>query len=100
MLQKYIALWGWGINETWADIRRYHYTDADPSVGTTTPTTQVYRGFTVPAADRIFSENGNKPAYRLRPRYNSEWVWNIDAFEKIGGRRPDYHTIPIWIANP
>ncbi|MFI5451711.1 SusD/RagB family nutrient-binding outer membrane lipoprotein [Pedobacter sp. UC225_61] len=97
MLQKYIALWGWGINETWADLRRYHYIDADPSAPTAT---QVYRGFTIPAADRIFSENNNKPAYRLRPRYNSEWVWNIDAFEKIGGKRLDYHTIPIWIATP
>lgn len=97
MLQKYIALWGWGINETWADLRRYNYTDIDPSAPAAT---QVYRGFKIPAVDRIWSENGNKPAYRLRPRYNSEWVWNIDAFEKIGGKNPDYHTIPIWIANP
>ena len=27
MLQKYIALWGWGYFETWVDMRRYHYTD-------------------------------------------------------------------------
>ncbi|MEQ1767662.1 MAG: SusD/RagB family nutrient-binding outer membrane lipoprotein, partial [Methylotenera sp.] len=26
MLQKYIALWGYGCLETWTDMRRYHYT--------------------------------------------------------------------------
>jgi hypothetical protein len=96
MGQKYIALWGWGINETWADLRRYHYTDLDPEL----TGVQVYKGFKIPAADRIFTVNLNKPVYRLRPRYNSEWVWNIAAFEKIGGRELDYHTIPIWIAQP
>jgi hypothetical protein len=25
MLQKYIALYGFGFQETWADMRRYHY---------------------------------------------------------------------------
>lgn len=97
MCQKYIAQWGWAINETWTDLRRYHYTDPDPEV----PTVQVFKGFTIPAADRIAVENQNKPVYRLRPRYNSEWVWNIESLEKIGGRRLDYHTIPAWIfTNP
>jgi len=27
MLQKYIAMYGWGLVETWVDMRRYHYTD-------------------------------------------------------------------------
>jgi hypothetical protein len=25
LLQKYIALWGWGFIETWTDIRKYDY---------------------------------------------------------------------------
>ncbi|MFY7840788.1 MAG: SusD/RagB family nutrient-binding outer membrane lipoprotein, partial [Lacibacter sp.] len=28
MLQKYIALYGYGALETWVDMRRYHYTDS------------------------------------------------------------------------
>ena len=31
MTQKYIAQWGWGHNEMWMDMRRYHYTDIDPA---------------------------------------------------------------------
>ncbi|MEO7360558.1 MAG: RagB/SusD family nutrient uptake outer membrane protein, partial [Gemmatimonadaceae bacterium] len=34
MSQKYVALWGWGHNELWMDMRRYHYTDVDPASGT------------------------------------------------------------------
>jgi hypothetical protein len=41
MTQKYIALWGWGHNELWMDMRRYNYTDIDPASGQ-----QVYPGFT------------------------------------------------------
>ena len=96
MCQKYIALWGWGLNETWADIRRYHYTDKDPEL----PLVQIYKGFTVPAQDRIFPDNLFAPVYRIRPRYNSEWVWNLAALDKIGGKRLDFHTIPIWITKP
>ena len=33
MTQKYIAQWGWGHNEIWMDMRRYHYTDIDPASG-------------------------------------------------------------------
>ncbi|MEJ7913971.1 MAG: SusD/RagB family nutrient-binding outer membrane lipoprotein, partial [Chitinophagaceae bacterium] len=33
MLQKYIALWGWGFIETWVDMRKYHYTDPDEATG-------------------------------------------------------------------
>ncbi|MCY7358885.1 MAG: SusD/RagB family nutrient-binding outer membrane lipoprotein [Rudanella sp.] len=33
MLQKYIAQWGWGFLEQWADMRRYNYsTDVFPSI--------------------------------------------------------------------
>jgi hypothetical protein len=45
MLQKYIALYGWGMHETWVDMRRYHYTDLDPATGK-----QVYSDLTLLAA--------------------------------------------------
>jgi hypothetical protein len=90
MSQKYIALYGWGQNETWLDMRRYHYTDLDPESGL-----QVYRGFTPPT--RLDIDNAGKLVQRVRPRYNSEYVWNQAGLEKIGGLSRDFHTKPIWI---
>ena len=93
MSQKYIAQWGWGHNETWMDMRRYHYTDVDPVSGT-----QVFRGFTPPTT--LYSDNGGKVVQRIRPRYNSEYVWNRAALDVIGGLALDYHTKPLWIIQP
>jgi hypothetical protein len=93
MLQKYIALWGWGFLETWVDMRRYHYTDNDPV--TMQP---VYKGFIVPAA--IPSTNNGRLAYRIRPRFNSEYVWNLDELIRIGGTTVDYHTKEMWFSLP
>jgi hypothetical protein len=93
MLQKYIALWGWGWVETWTDLRRYHYTDIDPAT-----TMQVYKNFTLPAS--FFPDNLNKPAYRVRPRYNSEYVWNLDELKRFGGDKADYHTYKMWFSEP
>ena len=91
--QKYIAQFGWGHAEVWMDMRRFHYTDMDPVSGT-----QVFRGFDLP--DNFYPDNGGKPAYRLRPRYNSEYVWNRPGLEPIGGLAPDYHTKELWIIQP
>lgn len=93
MSQKYIALWGWGHNEVWVDMRRYHYTDVDPASGR-----QVYPGFTPPTS--LQAENGGKTVQRMRPRYNSEYVWNSAALNVIGGLASDYHTKPLWIITP
>jgi hypothetical protein len=93
LLQKYIALWAWGWEETWVDLRRYHYTDIDATTGT-----QVYKGFTLPT--NFFPDNNGKPAYRVRPRYNSEYVWNVDALTQIGGFNPDFHTYECWFSKP
>lgn len=93
MPQKYIAQWAWGHNELWMDMRRYHYTDMDPASGR-----QVYPGFQLPT--NLYPDNTGKPVYRLRPRYNSEYVWNRAGLEKIGGLAPDFHTKPIWIVQP
>lgn len=93
MTQKYIALWGWGHNEIWMDMRRYHYTDIDPATQQ-----QVYPGFAFPT--NLYPDNGGKIVWRIRPRYNSEYVWNREALDKIGGLALDYHTKPTWIVNP
>ena len=93
MSQKYVALWAWGHNEIWMDMRRYHYTDLDPVSGT-----QVFRGFAAPTT--LYSDNAGQLVQRIRPRYNSEYVWNRDALDAIGGLATDYHTKPIWIIQP
>ena len=93
MSQKYIAQWGWGHNELWMDMRRYHYTDVDPASGR-----QVYPGFTPPT--NIFADNAGKVVQRLRPRYNSEYVWNRVGLDAIGGLALDFHTKPLWITLP
>lgn len=92
MLQKYIALWGHGTFETWVDMRRYHYTDKDANG------VQVYTGFTLPAAADLFQDNGGKMAYRMRPRFNSEYVWNINELNRIGATAIDYHTKEMWFS--
>jgi hypothetical protein len=93
MLQKYIALWGWGFVETWVDLRRYRYTDNDPM--TNQP---VFKGFVVPS--NLQALNAGRLAYRIRPRYNSEYVWNRPELERIGATLPDYHLKPIWFSLP
>ncbi len=93
MLQKYIALYVHGALETWLDMRRYHYTDIDPKTGN-----QVYRGFTIPAD--LFQDNGGLPVQRMRPRFNSEYVWNILELQRIGATQNNYHVKEMWITMP
>ncbi|HSK12159.1 MAG TPA: SusD/RagB family nutrient-binding outer membrane lipoprotein, partial [Phnomibacter sp.] len=95
MLQKYIALWGWGTMESWVDIRRYHYTDTDPITGE-----QVYRGFTPPAPERLHPDNGGKFVYRVRYRFNSEYVWNAEVLREMGAFDIDWHTREVWFSKP
>ena len=93
MSQKYIAQWAWGHNELWMDMRRFHYTDNDPVSGV-----EVFRGFAPPTT--LYPDNAGKLVQRIRPRYNSEYVWNIPALTAIGGMALDYHTVPLWITQP
>jgi hypothetical protein len=88
--QKYIAQWAWGHNELWMDMRRYHYTDMDPVAPR-----QVYPTFEIPR--NLFVDNGGEPVYRLRPRFNSEYVWNRESLDAIGGLAPNFHTKQTWI---
>jgi len=90
--QKYIAQWGWAFVEAWTDLRRYHYTDLDPITGD-----QVFSTFTPPAPDRLDVDNRGELTYRVRPRYNSEYIWNVEELERIGGLERNYHTKIMWI---
>jgi hypothetical protein len=92
MLQKYISLWGWGFFETFVDMRRYHWLDLDPVSGL-----QVYKNFSLPV---VAAENFGKPVYRVRPRFNSEYVWNRDELLRIGALNGDYHTYETWFSKP
>jgi hypothetical protein len=98
MLQKYIALYAWGVQVTWADMRRFHYTDLDPF----NPGKQVYVGFTPPSGTSLFSQNLGKLVYRARPRYNSEYLYNIPSLTAIGAYpvNNDYHTKETWFSKP
>ena len=85
-MQKMIALWGYGFEEAWVDLRKDKYSSS------------IYEGFEIPA--NLFPDNGGKPAYRARPRYNSEYLWNVESLTKIGGFAQNYHTNEVWFVNP
>lgn len=91
MLQKYIALYGYGILETWVDMRRYHYTDLENGI-------QVYTDFVPPNGIDLFVNNNNKLVYRARPRFNSEYLYNVNELERIGAIALDYHTKEQWFS--
>ena len=98
MLQKYIALFGWGTHQTWIDMRKFHYTDIDPAT-----TKQVYADFTPPPTSPInflLSTNNGKLVYRCRPRYNSEYLYNIPELTRIGALNSDYNTYECWFSMP
>jgi hypothetical protein len=95
MMQKYIAMYGWGVTEVWVDMRRYHYTDLDPITGQ-----QVYREFAPPTGIDLYTNNLNKWIYRVRPRYNSEYLYNVDELNRLGAFAPDYITKECWFSKP
>ncbi len=98
MLQKYIALYGWGVHQTWIDMRKYHYTDVDPATAK-----QVYTNFTPPPTSPVnylISTNNNKLVYRCRPRYNSEYLYDIPELTRIGALNSDYNTLKCWFSEP
>ena len=86
ILQKYISLFGFGDLEAWTDMRKYHY-----------DTVNIYKTMAFPT---LFADNGGKLTYRVRPRFNSEYVWNFPALQAIGGDKVDYHTVEMWYSKP
>jgi hypothetical protein len=124
MMQKYVALFPWSL-DTWNDMRRYHYDLVTPANGVPASGTswtadvvyhkpdsdpgRVYKGFFLPAADvidrrRKFStDNQGSPCYRLRPRYNSEYMWNLPSLHAllpIAGDAPNYQCSMPWFTLP
>ena len=124
MMQKYVALYPWGTTETWVDLRKYHY-DLDykaeyPTLGDGWDKTytyhkyesnpdKVYKGFYLRSSElrstsRYFNEeNQGSPCYRVRPRYNSEYVWNkpgLEVLKPISGNAKNYHCSIPWFAYP
>jgi tetratricopeptide (TPR) repeat protein len=95
MLQKYIAMYGYGVLETWVDMRRFHYTDVEAGTNR-----EVYTDFAPPPTENIFANNNGKWVYRARPRYNSEYIYNIDALQKVGALDLDYNTKEMWFSQP
>jgi hypothetical protein len=91
MLQKYIASYGYGMLETWVDLRRFHYTDEEGG-------DQVYADFTPPSGIDLFVNNNNKLVYRARPRFNSEYLYNVKELERLGALALDYHTKEQWFS--
>ncbi len=88
MQQKYIALYFHGAIETFMDMRRFRY---DPTIYTT---------FVQLVGTQFYPDNGGKYVFRVRPRYNSEYVWNRTSLDKIGGNKIDYHTYETWNIKP
>ena len=99
MLQKYIALYGWGTHQTWTDMRKYHYNMTnDPGTGK-----PVYADFVTPPTSPInylVPTNNGKLVYRARPRYNSEYLYNLPELNRLGATQLDYITQEMWFSMP
>ena len=124
MMQKFDHLFPWGALEEWVDQRKYLYDiqftgdypgydngwdlssvnqkrDEDP--------TKVFKGFYLAPAQvqgrkaTYNTYNNGSPCFRVRPRYNSEYMWNIPNLEvlaPISGTADSYQTSMPWFAYP
>ena len=126
MLQKYVALYPWGSPEIWVDMRKNFYDveysgeypyggngwdakevkqkrDEDP--------TKVFKGYYLSPANfegyrGTYSQTRNlegSPCFRIRPRYNSEYMWNVPglkALRPIQGTAAYYHCSIPWFCYP
>ena len=88
MGQKYVSQWGWAGQEQWCDLRKWHY---DPL---------VFRQFKQLETSDFSAFNGTTGLYtfRLRPRFNSEYVWNRNELAKWGGLAPTYSYMETWFS--
>ena len=124
MMQKFVALFPWGAHEAWVDQRKYQYDivhsgdypkfangwdltmvnqklDSDP--------TKVFKGFYLAPAQvqgrkGTYSKfNEGSPCFRVRPRYNSEYMWNLPrlkGLKPIAGNADNYQCSMPWFAYP
>ena len=117
-----VALFPWGGLEVWVDMRKNHYdlnyTGEVPEFNNGWDTdnmynkydsdaTKVYHGFYLPysqlSTSSVAAKNEGSPCYRIRPRYNSEYMWNIPSLKvlkPIAGDADNYHTSMPWFAYP
>ncbi len=86
MLQKFVSLWPYGMEEICVDLRKYRY-DAN-----------IFVGYS--PVGSLYPDNSGKLVERVRPRYNSEYLWNVSELQKIGATALDYHTVPVWFTKP
>lgn len=124
MMQKYDALFPWGALEVWVDLRKYmydiEYTGEYPYNGNgwdlesvnqkkDSDPTKVYKGFYLAPAQvqgrksSYNTKNNGSPCFRIRPRYNSEYMWNkpnLSALKPISGLADDYQCSIPWFAYP
>ncbi len=124
MMQKWVSLYPWGAFEAWVDMRKYHYdlsySGDYPHSGNgwdismvdqkwDTDETKVFKGLYLPPAQvssrkiTFDTDNEGAPCYRIRPRYNSEYMWNVPSLESllpISGTADDYQCSIPWFAYP
>ncbi len=124
MMQKWVALYPWGACEAWVDMRKYHYDikytgdypkkDNGWTLSTViqkwdTDPTKVYKGLYLAPAQvsnrkgTYNTFNDGSPCYRLRPRYNSEYMWNkpsLAGLKPIAGTADNYQCSIPWFAYP
>lgn len=86
MGQKYIAQWGWAGQEQWTDMRKYHYD------------VEVFKQFKPLEPSEFFTTNGY--AYRIRPRYNSEYMWNKAEMDRWEMNTPQYTSTEMYFSTP
>lgn len=124
MMQKWIALYPWGACEAFVDQRKYHYdisytgdyptkdngwTVNEVEQKWDTDPTKVYKGLYLAPANvtgrrgKYNDFNQGSPCYRIRPRYNSEYMWNKPSLENlkpISGMADNYQCSIPWFAYP
>jgi hypothetical protein len=124
MMQKWVALYPWGAQEAWVDMRKYHYdinySGEYPSLNDgwdltmidqkwDTDETKIYKGLYLAPAQvqnrksTYNTNNEGSPCYRIRPRYNSEYMWNkasLGSLVPISGTAANYQCSIPWFAYP
>lgn len=126
MMQKFVALYSWGSLATWVDMRKVFYdvnytgeypyngngwnrTELDQKMDD--DPTKVYQGFylhpaRVEGKKTMYSDTYNlegSPCFRIRPRYNSEYMWNkpsLRSLRPISGMTPYYQCSIPWFCYP
>ena len=126
MMQKYVALYPWGSPEIWVDMRKnfydveysgeYPYVDngwnkTEVQQKRDDDPTKVFKGYYLaPANFEGYRSKYNdtrtlngSPCFRIRPRYNSEYMWNVPglkALRPIPGTAVYYHCSIPWFCYP